>query len=61
MTLFRTPVARGMFLTILGGICWGVSGTCGQFLFSAYGVDSLLHGVCGTGGGAVACGYFVCL
>ena len=41
MTLFRTPVARGMFLTILGGICWGVSGTCGQFLFSAYGVDSL--------------------
>ena len=41
MKLFQTPVARGMFLTILGGVCWGVSGTCGQFLFSTYGVDSL--------------------
>jgi len=41
MKLLKTPVARGMFLTILGGICWGVSGTCGQFLFSTYGVDSM--------------------
>jgi len=41
MKLFQNPIRRGMFLTILGGICWGVSGTCGQFLFSTYGVDSL--------------------
>jgi len=41
MKLLKNPVARGMFLTILGGICWGVSGTCGQFLFSTYGVDAM--------------------
>lgn len=41
MKLLKTPVARGMFLTILGGICWGVSGTCSQFLFSTYNVDAM--------------------
>ena len=25
---------RGAILAMLGGICWGFSGTCGQFLFS---------------------------
>lgn len=31
---------RGMICTLLGGAFWGFSGTCGQFLFSEYGVDS---------------------
>lgn len=32
---------RGTLCTILGGIFWGFSGTCGQYLFSQYGVSSL--------------------
>lgn len=31
----------GILLTILGGVGWGFSGTCAQFLFGAYGVDPL--------------------
>ena len=30
-----------MFLTILGGISWGISGTCGQYVFSHYNVSSM--------------------
>ena len=26
---------------MLGGVCWGFSGTCGQYLFSRYGVSTL--------------------
>ena len=33
--------ARGVALALLGGICWGFSGACGQFLFNDYGVDPL--------------------
>ena len=33
-------VARGAVLTILGGICWGFSGSCGQYLFTYHGVES---------------------
>lgn len=29
----------GIILTIVGGACWGLSGTCAQFLFGAYGVN----------------------
>ena len=29
----------GIVCTILGGVCWGFSGTCAQFLFSRYGVS----------------------
>ena len=29
----------GILLTILGGVGWGFSGACAQFLFSRYGVD----------------------
>ena len=29
----------GILLTILGGVGWGFSGACAQFLFSNYGVD----------------------
>ena len=41
MKLFQNPTFRGMFLTILGGISWGISGTCGQYLFDTYQVNSL--------------------
>lgn len=32
---------RGVLCTTLGGVCWGLSGTCGQYLFSRYGVSPL--------------------
>lgn len=32
---------RGVLCTTLGGVCWGFSGTCGQYLFSNFGIDSL--------------------
>lgn len=41
MKLLKNRMFRGMTLTILGGISWGISGTCGQFLFSQYGVSSM--------------------
>ncbi len=31
---------RGAICAALGGICWGVSGTVGQYLFTHKGVDS---------------------
>lgn len=38
----RTPHAlRGTLCASLGGVCWGFSGTCGQYLFSRFGVSSL--------------------
>ncbi|MGM9974225.1 MAG: DMT family transporter [Clostridiaceae bacterium] len=30
----------GIFYTLVGGILWGFSGTCGQFLFQNYGVNT---------------------
>lgn len=30
----------GIIITIIGGICWGLSGTCGQFLFEQKGITS---------------------
>lgn len=30
----------GILITIIGGICWGLSGTCGQFLFNHKGITS---------------------
>lgn len=32
----------GIVLTIIGGVCWGFSGTCAQLLFSDYGFDPRL-------------------
>lgn len=32
---------RGVLCTTIGGVCWGFSGTCGQYLFSRFGVSSL--------------------
>lgn len=37
----RTHQLRGALCTMLGGVCWGFSGTCGQYLFSRYGVSTL--------------------
>jgi len=31
---------KGVLLTLLGGICWGLSGTMGQYLFTHQGMDS---------------------
>ncbi len=35
-----TKQKRGTLCAIIGGICWGFSGCCGQFLFSQKGLDS---------------------
>ena len=32
---------RGVFFAIAGGIGWGFSGACAQFLFQEYGLDPL--------------------
>ena len=31
---------RGFLCAALGGVCWGASGTVGQYLFTRQGVDS---------------------
>lgn len=33
-------ILRGIIFTIAGGIMWGFSGACGQYLFTRYSVDS---------------------
>lgn len=35
----RSQMVRGVICTLLGGACWGFSGSCGQYLFHNYGVD----------------------
>ena len=37
----KSHLLRGSLCTMLGGVCWGFSGTCGQYLFTRYGVNSL--------------------
>ena len=32
--------AKGMIITIVGAVCWGISGTCSQYLCSVQGMDS---------------------
>ena len=41
MTESKKQVLRGCVLAGLGGVCWGFSGTCGQYLFAHYPVSSL--------------------
>lgn len=36
----KSKTAQGVILSLLGGIFWGFSGSCGQYLFSFHGVDS---------------------
>lgn len=35
----KTNAMRGVLCTLVGGCCWGFSGSCGQYLFHNYGVD----------------------
>ncbi|MBQ8390689.1 MAG: EamA family transporter [Oscillibacter sp.] len=37
----RSRVVRGTVSAGIGGVFWGFSGTCGQYLFSEFGVSSL--------------------
>lgn len=37
----RKRVVRGCICAGLGGVCWGFSGTCGQYLFAHYPISSL--------------------
>lgn len=37
----RSRVVRGSIAAAAGGIFWGFSGTCGQYLFSTFGISSL--------------------
>ena len=32
---------RGVLCTTIGGVCWGFSGTCGQYLFSRFEISAL--------------------
>lgn len=36
-----SKTARGVILTLIGGSCWGFSGTCSKFLMDSYGLDPL--------------------
>lgn len=36
----KSKTAAGIILSLLGGIFWGFSGSCGQYLFTYYGVSS---------------------
>lgn len=35
-----TTTSRGVLYTVIGGICWGFSGTCGQYLLTNCNVDA---------------------
>lgn len=39
-TMTELRHGRGIFLTVLGGILWGLSGTCGQYLLQVKGLTS---------------------
>jgi drug/metabolite transporter (DMT)-like permease len=37
---FMSKKTAGMMLTLMGGLCWGLSGCMGQYMFSVLGMDS---------------------
>ncbi len=41
MDATKARTLEGVLCSTLGGVCWGFSGTCGQYLFSRFGVSSL--------------------
>ena len=41
MNASKNRTLRGVLCTTIGGVCWGISGTCGQYLFANYEVSSL--------------------
>lgn len=36
----NSTYTKGILYTLIGGACWGISGTCGQYLCSARGIDT---------------------
>lgn len=36
-----SKTTRGVILTLIGGSCWGFSGTCAKFLMDAYAIDPI--------------------
>lgn len=36
----KSTTLRGILCTLAGGVCWGFSGACGQFLFQEYQIDA---------------------
>lgn len=52
--------AKGAFLTMFGGACWGVSGCMGQYLFTREGMDSTwLVPIRLLLAGLILCGYYL--
>ena len=39
-SFMKNTQLKGAFLTLFGGICWGASGSVGQYLFAYEGMDS---------------------
>ena len=37
----RKRTTRGIICALVGGTCWGISGTCASYLFDSFGVSSL--------------------
>jgi drug/metabolite transporter (DMT)-like permease len=37
----KKHLLRGVLCATLGGVCWGFSGTCGQYLFAHFEVDTM--------------------
>ena len=51
---------KGAFLTLFGGVCWGVSGCIGQYLFTREGMDSTwLVPIRLFLAGLLMCGYYL--
>lgn len=52
---------KGVLCTITGGICWGISGTCGEYLCTFRGMDTrLLTDIRLLGAGLVLCLLILC-
>ena len=41
MNKSKKRMIRGVLCAVIGGICWGFSGTCGQYLFMNYDITSM--------------------
>ena len=54
-----TDSVKGALLTMFGGMCWGVSGCVGQYLFTRQGMDSTwLVPIRLFLAGLILCGFF---
>jgi len=53
-SMVKENFKRGMLCTVLGSLSWGISGTCGQYLFSNYHIDAIFLTNCRLlGAGAI--------